>query len=220
MRVRMKIILVTLVMLLGVGNGNIDVYAKEDVDSSYIISRYNVDIVVNENNTLDITEDITAYFNTSKHGIFRTIPLKNEVERLDGTKSSNRAQVTNLWVNDRYTKKIENNNLKIQIGDANKLLTGSHDYKLKYTYNIGKDPLKDKDELYFNVIGSEWDTEIRNITFRITMPKDFDVSKLGFSAGLKGTVDSSKIKYTINGKEIIGSYEGGLKSKRSLNGEM
>lgn len=216
MRVRMKIILVTLVMLLGVGNGNIDVYAKEDVDSSYIISRYNVDIVVNENNTLDITEDITAYFNTSKHGIFRTIPLKNEVERLDGTTSSNRAQVTNLWVNDRYTKKIENNNLKIQIGDANKLLTGSHDYKLKYTYNIGKDPLKDKDELYFNVIGSEWDTEIRNITFRITMPKDFDVSKLGFSAGLKGTVDSSKIKYTINGKEIIGSYEGVLRAREAL----
>jgi hypothetical protein len=36
-------------------------------------------MVVNENNTFDITETITAYFNVSKHGIFRKIPLKNSI---------------------------------------------------------------------------------------------------------------------------------------------
>ena len=51
--------------------------------SDYVIDSYDINIVVNENNTFDITENITAYFNTSKHGIYRKIPLKNIVNRLD-----------------------------------------------------------------------------------------------------------------------------------------
>jgi len=38
-------------------------------DYDYVINSYNIDMVVNENNTFDITETITAYFNISKHGI-------------------------------------------------------------------------------------------------------------------------------------------------------
>ena len=59
----------------------------------------------------------------------------------------------------------------IKIGDANKTLTGRHTYTIRYTYNIGKDPLKNADELYFNLIGEEWDTTIDNISFNIKMPK-------------------------------------------------
>ena len=64
----------------------------------YVIDKYDINIIVNENNTFDITETITAYFNVSKHGIFRTIPLKNTITRLDGTTSTNRTQVTNVSV--------------------------------------------------------------------------------------------------------------------------
>ena len=64
----------------------------------YVIDKYDIDIVVNENNTLNITETITAYFNVPKHGIFRIIPLKNTITRLDGTTSTNRTQITNLSV--------------------------------------------------------------------------------------------------------------------------
>lgn len=61
----------------------------------YTIDHYMVDIVVHENSTLDITKTITANFNVAKHGIFRTIPLKNKVVRLDETTSKNRTQLTN-----------------------------------------------------------------------------------------------------------------------------
>ena len=146
----------------------------------YVIDKYDINIIVNENNTLDITEDITAYFNVAKHGIFRTIPLRNTITRLDGTTSKNRAQITNLSVNKEYTTSRENGNYKIQIGSANKTVTGEQNYIIKYTYNLGKDPVKDYDELYYNIIGDDWDTVIGNITFTITMPKEFDASKLGF----------------------------------------
>ena len=51
-----------------------------------------------ENNTFKITEKIGAYFNIDKHGIFRKIPLKNSIVRNDGTKSNNRAKITNISV--------------------------------------------------------------------------------------------------------------------------
>lgn len=174
----------------------------------YVIDKYDVNIVVNENNTFDITETITAYFNVPKHGIFRTIPLKNTITRLDGTSSTNRVQVSNLSVDNEYTTSRENGNLKVKIGSASRTLTGEQTYVIKYNYNLGKDPVKNYDELYYNIIGNEWDTVIGNVTFTITMPKEFDSSKLGFSAGIKGSTNNSNIKYNIDGNKISGSYNG------------
>lgn len=176
----------------------------------YVIDKYDINIIVNENNTFDITETITAYFNVSKHGIFRTIPLKNTITRLDGTTSTNRTQVTNVSVDNEYTTSRENGNYKLKIGSASRTLTGEQKYVIKYTYNLGKDPGKDYDELYYNIIGNEWDTVIRNVTFSITMPKEFDSSKLGFSSGTTGSTDNSKVKYNVSGNKITGSYNGVL----------
>ena len=39
------------------------VFATED----YTIEKYDINMVVNENNTFDITETITAYFHVPKH---------------------------------------------------------------------------------------------------------------------------------------------------------
>lgn len=182
----------------------------------YVIDNYDVNIIVNENNTFDITETITAYFNIPKHGIFRTIPLSNKIVRLDGSTSTNRTQVTDLSVSEEYTTSREDGNYKIQIGSASRTLTGKQTYTIKYTYNLGKDPVSDYDELYYNIIGSEWDTVIGNVTFDITMPKEFDATKLGFSAGSVGSTDSSNIEYTVDGNEIHGSYNGILDAGEAL----
>ena len=182
----------------------------------YVIDKYDINIIVNENNTFDVTETITAYFNVPKHGIFRTIPLKNEITRLDGSTSTNRAQVTNVSVDNEYTTSRENGNYKLRIGTASRSLTGEQTYVIKYTYNLGEDPVKDYDELYYNIIGNEWDTVIGNITFTITMPKKFDSSKLGFSSGITGSTDNSKITYNVNGNEITGKYNGILGANEAL----
>ena len=174
----------------------------------YVIDKYDINIVVNDNNTFDIFETITAYFNVPKHGIFRIIPLKNSITRLDGTTSTNRAQITNVSVNSEYTLSKENGNYKLKIGNADRVLVGEQKYVIKYTYNLGKDHIKSYDELYYNIVGNEWDTVIGNITFKITMPKDFDSSKLGFSSGANGSTENNKVKYNIVGNTITGSYNG------------
>ena len=182
----------------------------------YVIDKYDVNIVVHENNTFDITETITAYFDIPKHGIFRTIPLKNKVRRLDGTTSTNHAQITNVTVDNVYSISKEPGIYKIQIGSADSTLTGEQTYVIKYTYNLGKDSVKDYDELYYNIIGNEWDTVIGNVTFSITMPKEFDAGKLGFSSGVLGSTDASKVIYHVDGNTITGSYNGILNAKEAL----
>ena len=182
----------------------------------YVLDKYDVNIKINEDNTFDVVETITAYFNEPKHGIFRTIPLTNKITRLDGSKSTNRARITNLSVNSKYKVSRENGNYKIQIGDANKTLTGEQNYVIKYTYNLGKDNIKDYDELYYNIIGNEWDTAIGNITFTITMPKNFDSSKLGFSSGSTGSTDNSNIKYNVSNNVITGKYTSILGKNEAL----
>ena len=159
---------------------------------------------------------IEVYFNESKHGIYRTIPLTNTITRLDGTTNKNRAKISNVKVNDNYTTSIEDGNYKIKIGSASVTLTGKKQYEISYNYNIGKDKSDNYDELYFNIIGDEWDTVIGNITFTITMPKKFDESKLGFSSGSIGSTDSSKITYNVDENVITGSYNGTITHGEAL----
>ena len=175
----------------------------------YQIDSYNVDIVVNKNNTFDITETIDVYFDTYKHGIIRKIPLRNKVERLDGVVTNNRAKLSNISVDSEFSKYKENGYYIIKIGSSSETLTGKQRYVIKYNYNIGKDPLKDKDEFYFNIIGTEWDTTISNVSFKITMPESFSSNKLKFSSGKYGSI-GNKVAYSVDGNVIIGKYNGTL----------
>ena len=172
--------------------------------NGYIIDNYDVDIKVNENNTFDVTEKIDTNFLYSKHGIFRSIPLSNNVKRLDGTESFNRGKVKKVDVNSQFTTSVESGNYKIKIGDPDKELTGKQNYVIKYNYNIGKDTLKNKDELYYNILGNDWDTTIKNFTFTITLPKEFDKKKLGFSTGSYGTQGTYDLDYKVEGNVIKG----------------
>lgn len=182
----------------------------------YNLNSYDINIIVNENNTLNITEKIGAYFNVDKHGIFRKIPLRNTVTRLDGTISKKRAKISDISVDDNYSLYNENGYKVIKIGDADYTIRGQKNYTITYLYNLGKDTGKEYDELYFNLIGDEWDTSISNITFTITMPKEFDESKLGFSSGKKGSTHSSNIIYNVNGNVVTGKLNRTLNSGEAL----
>lgn len=190
--------------------------SNNNSDYDYVLDGYNIDIVVNENNTLSIEEKISAIFNVSKHGIYRKIPLKNKITRLDGTVSNNIVKISDIAVSEEYSLSKEDGYKIIKIGNENITHIGHRDYKINYLYNLGKDKSNKYDELYFNIIGADWDTSISNITFTITMPKEFDSSKLGFSSGPVGSTDSSKITYSIDGNVIIGKLEGSLNPNEAL----
>lgn len=186
----------------------------------YIIEKYDVDMVVNKDNSYDITETITANFKVDKHGIFRKIPIKNEIIRADGSSEFNRGVLSNIEINDQYTREIEDKNYFFKIGDPEKYLRGKKEYVIKYHYNIGKDSNKEFDELYFNIIGDEWNTSISNLTFKITMPKKFDEKNLGFSAGRYKEEGTEKVEYKVDGNIITGKFNGTLSKYEALTVRM
>ncbi len=187
------------------------------MSNDYVIDSYKIDIVVGEDNVYTVTENIAAYFNSKyKHGIFRTLPLRAEIERLDGTSTKIRTSVTDVSVDENFTTSRENGNLKIKIGDADKYVRGRKEYTIKYKYNFGADKNANYDEFYYNLIGTEWDTAIGGVSFAIHMPKEFDASKVGFSSGKKGSTNNDSVVFTVSGNDITGSYNGILGTNDGL----
>lgn len=177
-------------------------------DSTYEITSYDVNIVVNENNKLEIVETIDTNFKSEKHGIIRIIPTKNNIYRADGTSQVSKSRIKINSISDDYTMQRVNGKYSIKIGDANKTLIGKQRYVIDYDYFLRKDNSDTYDELYYNIIGTEWDTNINNVTFKITMPKEFDASKIGFSVGRYGTsgYPEGYLTYDVDGTTITGSY--------------
>ncbi len=188
--------------------------------NDYDITKYDVEIVVDEHNKYSIKENIDTYFNVSKHGIIRRIPLYNNIKRQDGTSERNRVLISNIKVNDEFKSFREDGNYVLKIGSADKKLTGKHSYTISYDYDIGLDKNNKYDELYFNIIGTNWDTDISNVTFKIVMPKEFDASKLGFSYGMFGYSNTDNIIYEVDGNVITGSFNGTLSAREGLNVRM
>lgn len=209
-----KKLLFVLVMLICLFSAIQFVSAHGSAD--YHLSSYDLNILVNENNTLEITEKIGAFFNVPKHGIYRKIPLRNKITRLDGTTSYNRAKISEIAVSENYKTYHEDGCQVIKIGDADHTLTGAKEYTLKYRYNLGPDTGKNYDEFYLNLIGNEWDTTIANVTFTMIMPKEFEKEKLGFSSGWRGSTNSANISYQVKGKVITGKYLGILEAGEAL----
>ena len=182
----------------------------------YVIDNYNVDIVVNENNSFSITEKISVCFNSPRHGIYRIFPLINEVTRQDGSISKNHPRITDVSVDAPYSTIKEDGEYLIKIGSENTLYTGIKTYTLKYNYAIGNDPIESIDEFYFNIIGDNWDAPIGNIYFTITMPKEFDHEKIGFSSGVHGSTRNDNIDFVVEDNTISGYYNGILKPYEAL----
>lgn len=188
--------------------------------NDYDITKYDVEIVVDEHNKYSIKENIDTYFNVSKHGIVRKIPLYNNIKRQDGNYEKNRVLISNIKVSEEFASSRENGNYVLKIGSADKTLTGKHSYTISYDYDIGLDKNNKYDELYFNIIGTNSDTSISNVTFKITMPKEFDASKLGFSYGEYGYSNTDNISYDVDGNVITGSFDGTLLAGEGLNVRM
>jgi uncharacterized membrane protein YgcG len=182
-------------------------------DSSYDIAAYDVDVKVNTDNVLDVTETITADFHEEKHGIYRKIPLSAQNASLNDNSIVKKhvSDIRDISVTDEkgkvlsYEKSREGDNLELKIGEGNKTLKGKHTYVIKFSYDIGEDNNKEYDELYYNIIGHEWDTAISNTTFEVHMPKDFDKNNVSITSGFSNSEQlDEQVSYSIDGNTIKG----------------
>lgn len=138
--------------------------------ADFSIEEYNVEIQVGRDRVVNVYEHIRAHFTLSSHGIYRDIPYKN-------------SKITDITVNHPYKISSDTGNIHIRIGSENATVIGNQDYNISFKHHLyGR-----SDEFYYNIIGSEWQTEIKKARFKVVMPAPFDATKAGVSIGQYGT---------------------------------
>lgn len=172
----------------------------------YEITNYKLDIVVNENNIFNVTEIIDVNFLQPKHGIYRKIPTYTRVLMPDGAYKAITAVISNVKIqqNTNCVTGKEDDYYFLKFGNANETLTGNYTYAFSYDYRIGPDIYENSDYFFFNLVGTEWDTRVDNVEYTITMPKDFDSSKIEFASGNTHNSTYADVEYTVTGNTISG----------------
>ncbi|MBQ4253678.1 MAG: DUF2207 domain-containing protein [Erysipelotrichaceae bacterium] len=181
--------------------------SKVKADETMKATEVFVEIEVGENNILSIRETIDIEFLTPHHGILRNIPTENQIRREDGSTDYRHAEIYDVHVNHPYTHYTDGDDYVLRIGDKDVEVTGPVRYVIEYKYDLFNDTLRGADELYLNIIGTQWDYNIEKLTVAIHMPKEFDTSKLGVTHGYYGSGDYSGVQQRFEDKTIYLKYE-------------
>ncbi|MGL6115680.1 MAG: DUF2207 domain-containing protein [Cetobacterium sp.] len=164
-------------------------------DSGYYIKNYNIDIQISDKNIYTVEEKIDVHFLEPRRGIYRVIPEKYNGREI---------KISDIKSNADTYAKDEGNFIYLRLGNPNKYLMGDKTYIIKYKYNIGWDQNRNYDEVYYNLIGNDWDTNIEHLNFSITLPKDFDSKKINFTMGPRNSTNTSGVTWAVNGNTISG----------------
>lgn len=176
--------------------------------ANFTIQKYHVDMKVTRQNTYRIEESIAVRFSSYSHGIYRDIPVVNRVRRVDGSEDRTIAKVQNIsGGGEKYEVSRKGDFCQIRLGDEDHEIIGEKEYHISYDYVMGNDVLENEDELYFNIIGTNWETTIHNVSFQIEMPAEFDESKLGLTYGPEGAGIYEGLFYRLEGNTIYGELD-------------
>lgn len=138
-------------------------------DYKYTNLDINADVLIDW--TINVKETYTADFLVKKHGIFRTIPLNYSV---DWNKFHiDISNINVVWK--KFTTKRSRGERTIKIWDPDKYVYWKVDYPISYTvYGLIKNfSGMWYSELYWNIVGHQFDTSIWNVTAVINLPKSY-----------------------------------------------
>lgn len=129
--------------------------------SEYVIESFESKIILNQDTSLSIEERIRANFLVDKHGIYRVIPYSYVVKgktlntdvKILGVKNEKGENVKFSVDNYKQSKRLK-------IGDTDKTVLGEQVYIISYRVEDAVLVYEGKPEIYWNVVGAEWDTVI------------------------------------------------------------
>ena len=134
----------------------------------FTISDYDISVSISESNAYDVTEVITVDFTEPRHGIYRSIPYQGTWlhEADEGGNTNWRAKITGISV-DVYNYSVSRSSgyTVVKIGDADEYVDGTRIYRISYRIQFYDDGLSEADEVYYNLIGTDWDTTIDHVSF-------------------------------------------------------
>ncbi|HAV11649.1 MAG TPA: hypothetical protein DCX32_03890 [Candidatus Moranbacteria bacterium] len=172
------------------------------------ITGYNVQIGVNADSSINISEKIEYDFGVAqKHGIFRNIPVEYKARG-----GNFKLRVSDISVVDEngkkhdFEKNHEGNDIVLKIGDPDALVTGEKTYVINYKIKRALNYFSDHDELYWNAIGSQWKIPINDPSVEIFFP-DASHSLEAFQkecfVGALGSKEKCQIQEYVRGNNFI-----------------
>lgn len=175
----------------------------------YDTKSFDVKVNVQPDNSAYITENIGVDIQEPMHGIYRYIPLTNDITYYadDGSVlKSGRAsmKVEDISVTkDRYDVSTELGNKVIRIGDEDVTIDGLKDYELSYRVRFYDDGIDEYDSFYYNLLPFDWETPIDESTVTVVMPKKVRKADIQVACGSGGGTDSMIDWELEGGKTII-----------------
>jgi uncharacterized protein (TIGR04222 family) len=159
-------------VLLAVGALIVGRAGEAGAQTAEAIRSYDVVIEIREDGDLLITETIDYDFGANeRHGIFRDVPTRLiyddtydrvyrlEVESVTATGAPDDVEVTEEGISTH-----------IRVGDPDETVTGRHTYTIVYRVEGALNGFPDRDELYWNAIGTEWSVPIERAHALVRAP--------------------------------------------------
>jgi Predicted membrane protein (DUF2207) len=134
---------------------------------------YTVDLQIEADGTLLVTEEIAYDFGTEeRHGIFRDVPVRFRYDdRHDRVYPLQVLEVSGSpGTPDQYTLEEVDNTLRVRIGDPDQTISGRHDYTITYRVEGTLNGFPDHDELYWNAIGADWEVPLEQASVTVRAP--------------------------------------------------
>ncbi|MFL6549812.1 MAG: DUF2207 domain-containing protein [Povalibacter sp.] len=184
----MKQVVVVLLMLLGVSGA---------ATAAETIRRYDIDIAVQSNGSIEVTENITAQVegNQIRRGIYRDFPTRyrdrygNRVVVGLEVLGVERDGQPEPW----FTEKVSNG-IRINTGNDNFLpAPAEHTFTIRYRTTRQLGFFADHDELYWNAIGTGWVFPIEAASVDARLPVAVPTAQMSVEAytGYQGTKGSN-----------------------------
>lgn len=167
------------------------------------IKRYDVDMRVNADGSLVVTEtlDVQVEGVEFRRGIFRTFPrylVTDSGRRLD--QSYDILSITRDGRKDGYHTRTSGNSRTYYIGKEDVLLDpGLYTYELKYKVPFSIRRQDNTDELYWNAIGSYWNVPIESGTLSVSFPQGANASQVNSYMG--GTATRGEAMNYLRGND-------------------
>ena len=170
----------------------------------FSITRYDISVTFAADGSADFVETIEVRFTEPRHGIFRFIPYRDNIngQRVDRLIKDIKVDGFKFT-----TSKVENDNIEIRIGDADTYVEGTQLYRISYhvvnPLNFFED---DHSEFYWDLLGISWPVEIENVTYQLNFPDQVSLT----NDQVKGYTGSSgsagqDVLYKVSPKKVEGS---------------
>jgi len=159
----------------------------------YVIDSFDVELDVRPDSSLIVTEKLVVLFSESRHGIYRSIPVRYTDPR--GFQYGLGFELLGVTSEDGsdYGTKVSNEGayVSIRIGSPSFKVNGRMVYEVRYRITDALRHFAEHDELYWNATGTEWQAGIRNASATVHLPgavQEGDLQMAGYT-GRFGSIE-------------------------------